>query len=293
MARPSENKGMHQRISPVNCRCAAGQTGPTHVPPTDTFTLQRNHQMQSNYDRHPEVNVRRLVFSDWGDYSEAAIKERERILNADLPGCWYINPISCVHSPGPSDEFFDEIARRQGAWCRMLKKHFGNGWRRMRKQTKTPYQRGVEFEGVLILNGEPALPEDIPEIRRVLGQLPRVTRRNRAFQLLKQRQLDELRILTDEEMKLRQNSARSAEGFAYFILPHATVESPCANSSFIEEANRRKREWHRAVSRLFPKPERRLVCDDVDDLRVLLPQGQFLMAGKREPILSIDSLAHG
>jgi hypothetical protein len=246
-----------------------------------------------NDDRPPKVNVQRLVFSDWENYAEAAIRERERILNADLPGYWYINPISCVHSPDPVDEFFDEIAKRQGAWCRMLKRHFGNGWRTIRKQTKDRSQRGVEFEGVLIVEGTPGLPEDIPEIRRLLGQLPSVTRRNRAFQLLKQRQLDELRILTDEEVTLREKSELSAEGFAYFILPHATVESPTVNHAFVEEANRRTGEWHRAVSRLFPKSERRRFCDEVGVLSDLLPQGQFLMAGERKSVQSLTSLAHG
>lgn len=253
--------------------------------------------MQSNSiqidDRPLEVNVRRLVFNDWDNYAEAAIHERERILNTDLSGCWYINPISCVHSPDPVDEFFDEAARRQRAWCRMLKRHFGNGWRTMRKQSRTPYERGVEFEGVLIIEGKLGLPEDIPEIRRLLGQLPRVIRRNQAFRLLKQRRLDELRNLTDEELTVRQNSDRSAEGFAYFILPHATVESRHANTSFIEEANRRKREWHRAVSRLFPKPERRHCFEEVGDGCDLLPRRQFLMAGERESILSMGSLSLG
>lgn len=224
-----------------------------------------------------QVKVRRLFFEDWSNYADAAIHERERILNADLPGCWYINPISCVHSPDPVDEFFDEVARRQGAWCRMLDRHRGKGWRTMRKQSKTPYERGVEFEGVLIINGDLALPEDIPEFRRLLGQLPRVTRRNQAFRLLKQLQLDELKNLTDEELRFRQNSDRSAEGYAYFILPHATVESPTVNQAFIEEANRRKREWHRTVERLFPKPERRRFFDDVGDLCELIPRGLLLV----------------
>jgi hypothetical protein len=132
----------------------------------------------TNSDDDPsQVNVRRLVFNDWDNYAEAAIHERERILNADLPGCWYLNAISCVYSPDPTDEFFDQVRRRQGAWCRTLDRHRGKGWRTIRKQTKDPYQRGVEFEGVLIINGELALPEDIPEIRRLLGHLPRVPRR--------------------------------------------------------------------------------------------------------------------
>jgi len=225
-----------------------------------------------------QVKVRRLFFEDWSNYAEAAIHERERILNADLPGCWYINAISSVHSPEPVDEFFDEVSTRQGAWCRMLDRHFPKGWRTIRKQTKDRYQRGVEFEGVLIINGDLALPEDIPEFRRLLGQLPRVTRRNQAFRLLKQRQLDELKNLTDEELRFRQNSDRSAEGYAYFILPHATVESPTVNQAFIEEANRRKREWHRTVERLFPKPERRRFFDDVGDLCELIPRGLLLVA---------------
>jgi hypothetical protein len=137
--------------------------------------------MQSNSiqidDRPPEVNVRRLFFKDWSNYAEAAIQERERILNADLPGCWYINALTCVYSPEPTNEFFEEESRRRGAWCRMLDRHLGKGWRTVRKQSKTPYQRGVEFEGVLIIEGELALPEDIPEIRRLLGHLPRVPRR--------------------------------------------------------------------------------------------------------------------
>ncbi len=244
--------------------------------------------MQSNSiqidDRPPEVNVRRLFFKDWSNYAEAAIQERERILNADLPGCWYINAISCIHSPDPTDEFFDEVARRQGAWCRMLKRHFGNGWRTMRKQSKKRYDRGVEFEGVLILNRELTLPEDIPEIRRLLGQLPRVTRRNRAFQLLKRRRLDELKNLTAEELRFRQNSDRSAEGYAYFILPHATVESPVVTPAFIEEANLRKREWHRTVDRLFPMPERRRFFDDVGNLRERLPKACLLVAGRDRPM---------
>ena len=225
----------------------------------------------------PQIEVRKLVFNGWAHHAEAAINEVDRIQDADLPGCWYINPISCVHSPDPVDEFFDEVARRQGAWCRMLDRHRGKGWRTMRKQSKTPYERGVEFEGVLIINGDLALPEDIPEFRRLLGQLPRVTRRNQAFRLLKQRQLDELKNLTDEELRFRQNSDRSAEGYAYFILPHATVESPTVNQAFIEEANRRKREWHRTVERLFPKPERRRFFDDVGDLCELIPRGLLLV----------------
>ena len=252
--------------------------------------------MQSNSipndDRPLEVNVQRLVFSDWDNYAEAAIRERERILNADLPGCWYINSVSCVHSPDPVDEFFDEIAKRQGAWCQMLKRHFGNGWRIMRRQLKDRYQRGVEFEGVLIVEGTLYLLDNIPEIRRLLGQLPRVTRRKQAFQLLKQRQLDELRILTDKEVTLREKSDLSAEGFAYFILPHATVESPTVNHAFVEEANRRTGEWHRAVSRLFPKSERRRFFDEVGVLSDLLPQGQFLMAGERMSVQSLGSLVH-
>jgi hypothetical protein len=230
----------------------------------------------------PQIEVRKLVFNGWAHHAEAAINEVDRIQDADLPGCWYINPISCVHSPDPVDEFFDEVARRQGAWCRMLDRHRGKGWRTMRKQSKTPYERGVEFEGILILNGELALPEDIPEIRRLLGQLPKVTRRNRAFRLLKQRQLDELKSLTDEELRLRQNSDRSEEGYAYFILPHATVESPTVNQAFIEEATRRKGEWHRAVARLFPKSERRQHAEDVGDFYGLMPRGHFLNAERSE-----------
>ncbi len=225
-----------------------------------------------------QVKVRRLFFEDWSNYSKMATKEVDRILEADLPGYWYVNATSCVHSPDPADEFFDEVARRQGAWCRMLDRHFGKGWRTLRKQTKDRYQRGVEFEGVLIIEGELALPEDISEIRRLLGQLPTVTRRNRAFQLLKQRRLDELKNLTDEELRLRQNSDRSAEGYAYFILPHATVESPVVTPAFIEEANLRKREWHRTVDRLFPMPERRRFFDDVGDLCELIPRGLLLVA---------------
>lgn len=234
-----------------------------------------------------QVKVRRLFFEDWSNYSKMATNEVDRILEADLPGYWYVNATCCVSSPDPVDEFFDEVARRQGAWCRMLKRHFGNGWRTMRKQSKTAYQRGVEFEGLLIIEGKLSLPEDISEIRRLLGQLPRVTRRNRAFQLLKQRRLDELKNLTDEELRLRQNTDRSAEGYAYFILPHVTVESPSVNKTFIEEATRRKSEWHRFMSHLFPKPERRRFFDDVGDRWKLLSQGQFLMAGELKPVQSL------
>ena len=148
--------------------------------------------MQSNVIDHdiraPQIEVRKLVFNDWDHHAEAAINEVDRILAADLPGSWYINAISSVQSPDPAVEFFNEVARRQGAKCRMLGRHFGKGWRTMRKQTKDRYQRGVEYEGVLIIEGKLGIPEDIPEIRRLLGQLPRVPRRNQAFQLLKQRQ---------------------------------------------------------------------------------------------------------
>ena len=120
-------------------------------------------------DRPPKINVRRLVFRDWSNYSGMATNEVERILNAGLPGCWYINAISSVHSPDPIAEFFDQVKRRQGAWCQMLDRHFGKGWRIMRKQSITPYERGVEFEGIVILIGKLALPEDIPEIRRYSG----------------------------------------------------------------------------------------------------------------------------
>jgi hypothetical protein len=229
-----------------------------------------------------KVKVRRLFFEEWSNYSEAAVNEVDRILEADLSGCWYINPISCVLSPDPAAEFFNEVARRQGAWCRMLDRHFGKGWRTMRKQSKTPYEKALEFEGVLIIERKLGLTEDIPEIRRLLGQLPNVIRRNWAFRLLKQRQLDELKNLTDEELRLRQNSDRSAEGYAYFILPHATVESPSVNKAFIEEATRRKGEWHRAVARLFPKSERRQHAEDVGDFCGLMPRGHFLNAERSE-----------
>lgn len=226
----------------------------------------------------PQLKVQRLFFKDWDNYVDAAISEVDRIRDSNLPGCWYINATSCVSSPDPVDEFFDEIAKRRGAWCRTLDRHFGKGWRTIRKQTKDRYQRGVEFEGVLIINGKRALPEDIPAMRRLLGQLPTVIRRNQAFRLLKQRQLNELRNLTAEEFRLRQNSDRSEEGYAYFILPHATVESPVVTPAFIEEANLRKREWHRTVDRLFPMPERRRFFDDVGDLCELIPRGLLLVA---------------
>jgi hypothetical protein len=230
----------------------------------------------------PQIEVRKLAFNDWGHHTEAAVNEVDRILKADLPGCWYINPMFYVHSPDPAAEFFNEVARRQGAWCRMLDRHFPKGWRTIRKQSKDRYQRGVEFEGVLIIEGEFALPEDIPEIRQLLGQLPTVIRRNQAFHLLKTRKLDELKNLTDGELRLRQSSDRSGEGHAYFILPHATVESPSVNKAFIEEATRRKGEWHRAVARLFPKSERRQHAEDVGDFCGLMPRGYFLNAGRSE-----------
>jgi hypothetical protein len=260
------------------------EPGSIPVPSTILLTLQRNHLMQSNVfnldDNPSEVKVRRLFFKDWGNHAEAAIKEVDRLLATGAPGCWYVNAISCVYSSDPVDEFFDKVARRQGAWCRMLAQHFGKGWRTIRKQTKARYQRGVEFEGVLIIEGKLALPEDIPEIRRLLGQLPNVIRRDRAFRLLKQREIDELRNLTNEEFKLRRKSVRSAEGFAYFILPHATVESPADTNAFRTEARRRDDEWHRSVARLCPEWNRREFRRNISDLSNLIPKGVFLIGGK-------------
>jgi hypothetical protein len=101
-----------------------------------------------------------------------------------------------------------------------------------------------------------------------------------------------LRNLTVDEFRIRQNSDRSAEGFTYFILPHATVESPAVNQAFIEEANRRKSEWHRFISRLFPKSERRRCFEEIDSFCKPMSRGQFLNNGRTGAIPLIGSKEH-
>lgn len=235
-------------------------------------------------DCHPKVNVRRLVFSDWNNYAEAAIQERERILNADLPGCWYINPMFCVHSPEPTNEFFEEINKRHGSWFRDLSRHFGKGWKTLRRQARSPLKRGEEFEGVLVLAGQLVLSEDISEIRQVLGQLPTVSYRRQAFLLLQYREIHALAELANGELNRCRSADRSQHGDAYFILPHVTVQNSIDNDAFYAEADRRNGEWHRAVNRLFHKRERREFNRHIGDLRTLMPKGRFLIAGESKPL---------
>jgi len=236
-------------------------------------------------DHHPsQVVVRRLRFHDWSLPAEAAIRERKRILNAHLPGCWYVNPKFCVHSPEPMEEFFEEVSKRQGSWLRDLSRHFGKGWRTIRKQARSPLRRGVEFEGILIFEGELALPEDIPQIRQALGQLPTVTYRKQAFLLLKHREIHALAELANDELNRCRRVDRPQQCNAYFILPHATVQIPVVNDAFYAEAARRNGEWYRAVNRLFPRRERREFNRNIGDLRSLMPNGQFLVAGELKSI---------
>ena len=68
--------------------------------------------------RPKDVIVQRW-FWDWNDLSQRPITERQRVLDLQLPGCWFMNPAYNVHSAVLTPAFFWKARDCQADWFRI------------------------------------------------------------------------------------------------------------------------------------------------------------------------------
>ncbi len=79
----------------------------------------------------------------------AAFERFVQIREQQLPGYWYLNPITCLNFSTPSPDVQRLISKRQAAWFRVLSRQFKNSWRLMRKRANAR-EKDFEYDGFVV-----------------------------------------------------------------------------------------------------------------------------------------------
>jgi hypothetical protein len=231
--------------------------------------------------REPDVTVRRLGF-DFNDLSEVPTKERKRILNQHLLGCWYVNPLFKVHCRLPTPEFLRRARKCQRAWFRQLQRQYRNGWRNKRNVPDNCLEPETDFIGVLIINGIEVLPQTWTECEEILGFRPRTDRRQGAFLSLKDQDWEALQQFSRSELEDHLvNRLAEHPDIAIFVTPGITVTGKLPNPAFYVEAEKRSREWHGFCTRELGNRTRINLARQTDwPTRMLVFNGTLVVDGE-------------
>jgi hypothetical protein len=99
-----------------------------------------------------------------------------RVLEEQTSRYVYVNPIVTITCDEPTKEFFSLIRKRQAEWCkqsrtlfsRRLGRRVKNWFTVEREQTKFEkfMSRGLQFTGLLFVNGQPVPPHRWPSATR-------------------------------------------------------------------------------------------------------------------------------
>ena len=99
-----------------------------------------------------------------------------QILKEETPPFLYVNPIATITCDEPTEEFFFLIRKRQAEWCKRSRTLFSRRQgRRVRnwftvERERTKYERfmsrGLQFTGLLFINGQPVPQDQWPVVTR-------------------------------------------------------------------------------------------------------------------------------
>jgi hypothetical protein len=199
-----------------------------------------------------DVTVQRMVF-DWNDPSNIVQKEMMNLDEKLFQGCWYLNPMFKVHSPGSICEFLKQVRRCQRNWFRKLNRQFGSAnWRRLMRTITEVTERHMTFSGILFINGKEIDPWSQYRLEAELGLHPEsdfvVSRRNEANDYLEKQDWNALKEMSRSVLD-QQLSANPADPI--YVTPGISVMGFLAIPSFYAEVEKRSNEWHRLLTNVL------------------------------------------
>ena len=105
--------------------------------------------------RKPQNLVVKRLTWDWNDPGESVEKVLQSLGTQVQKGCWFVNPVCCVHSAEATRELFGEIWKRQREWFRVLSRQFRSAnWKKLMEVSRDVPQRRMSYTGVLLIQGK-------------------------------------------------------------------------------------------------------------------------------------------
>jgi hypothetical protein len=95
-----------------------------------------------------------------------------QIADAELQGCYYLNPEVTVYSQLPSLAFARQVRKCQAAWCRRFGKVVGASAFRRQARSRAFFIRQLAYQGILIADGKWIAPQDWQRILTFRSTLP-------------------------------------------------------------------------------------------------------------------------